>query len=111
LKPYLDKPEEALRVLRRLAADKPNPILIGGMALWAAYFGDTELSLELIHDPSQVASRSNQALTIWRPVMHNVRRDPGFKVLLREMGLVDYWREFGWGEHCKPVGKDDFECS
>ena len=111
LQPFLDRPDEALRTLRRLATEKPNPILIGGMALWAAYFGDTKLSLELLHDPSQVALRSNQALTVWRPVMHNVRRDPGFKDLLREMGLVDYWREFGWGEHCKPVGKDDFECT
>ncbi len=109
--PYLDRPEEGLRVLRRLAAQKPNPIIIGGMALWAAYFGDTKLSLELLRDPSQSASRANQAMPIWRPIMHNVRQQPGFKDLLREAGLVDYWREFGWGEHCKPVGKDDFECT
>jgi tetratricopeptide (TPR) repeat protein len=111
LKPYLDRPDEALRVLRRIAADKPNPILIGGMALWAAYFGDTKLSLELLRDPTQSVSRANQALTFWRPIMHNVRQQPAFKDLLHEVGLVDYWREFGWGEHCKPVGKDDFECT
>jgi TolB-like protein/tetratricopeptide (TPR) repeat protein len=111
LKPYLDRPDEALRVLRRLAASNPNPILIGGMALWAAYFGDTKLSLELLRDPTQSVSRANQALTFWRPIMHNVRQQPGFKDLLRETGLVDYWREFGWGEHCRPVGKDDFECT
>jgi TolB-like protein/tetratricopeptide (TPR) repeat protein len=111
LGPYIDRPEEALRILRRLAAGKPNPILIGGMALWAAYFGDTKLSLELLRDPTQSVSRANQALTYWRPVMHEVRRQPGFRDLLREVGLVDYWREFGWGEHCKPVGKDNFECT
>ena len=111
LGPYLDRPDEGLRVLRRLAADKPNPILIGGLALWAAYFGDTELSLKLLRDPSQAATRRSQALTFWRPIMHKVRQQPGFKDLLRELGMVDYWREFGWGDHCKPVGKDDFECT
>jgi len=23
---------------------------------------------------------------------------------------VDYWKTNGWGDFCKPVGKDDFEC-
>ena len=30
---------------------------------------------------------------------------------MRELGLVDYWRAVGdWGDFCKPVGDDDFEC-
>ena len=30
---------------------------------------------------------------------------------LREVGLVDYYRASGnWGDFCKPVGEDDFEC-
>ena len=28
----------------------------------------------------------------------------------REIGLVDYWKEFGWPDLCRPVGEDDFEC-
>jgi len=25
--------------------------------------------------------------------------------------LYDYWRATGnWGDHCRPVGADDFEC-
>ena len=25
---------------------------------------------------------------------------------------VEYWRESGnWGDYCRPVGADDFECS
>ena len=32
--------------------------------------------------------------------------------LMRETGLVDYWRQTGeWGDVCRPVGDDDFECS
>lgn len=36
---------------------------------------------------------------------------PGFKDLVREVGLVDYRRSSGnWGDFCYPVSNDDFEC-
>jgi hypothetical protein len=39
------------------------------------------------------------------------RGDPRFKQILRDMGLVDYWRQSGkWADFCRPVGEDDFEC-
>ena len=44
-----------------------------------------------------------------RPVY--LRTDPRFKVIVRDLGLVDYWRASDkWGDFCKPSGKDDFEC-
>jgi len=40
-----------------------------------------------------------------------MRRLPGFKDLVQNVGLVDYWRSTGnWGDFCKPIGDDDFEC-
>jgi hypothetical protein len=48
---------------------------------------------------------------LWRPVENNVRRLPGFKDFVRELGLLDYWRTSGkWGEFCRPIGPSDFEC-
>ena len=35
---------------------------------------------------------------------------PGFKDLAHKWGMEEYWREFGWGYYCRPVGDDDFEC-
>ena len=36
---------------------------------------------------------------------------PAFKKLLIETGVADYWRQTGkWGDGCKPVGADDFQC-
>jgi hypothetical protein len=41
----------------------------------------------------------------------DVRRLPAFKDLLRDLGLVDYWRQTSnWGYFCRPLGDRDFEC-
>ena len=79
-----------------------------------ACFGDPAGALDCtaaIPDLFRSARRSAELLDIWRPVMSDMRQLPGFKDLAREMGLVDYWRTYGWGDLCKPVGKDDFECT
>ena len=34
-----------------------------------------------------------------------------FHQYVMQAGLVDYWRQSGkWGEMCRPLGEDDFEC-
>ena len=48
---------------------------------------------------------------LWHPLLADARKLPAFKDLMRDIGLVDYWREFGWPDLCRPVGTDDFECS
>jgi hypothetical protein len=42
--------------------------------------------------------------------MKGVRQLPRFKKYVREIGLVDFWKEFGWPDLCHPVGDDDFVC-
>jgi hypothetical protein len=39
-----------------------------------------------------------------RPDMASFRQDPRFADLVTELGLVDYWREYGWPGACQPVG-------
>lgn len=45
-----------------------------------------------------------------RPAGHAMMRDPRVKAKLVEYGFVDYWREKGWPNVCRPLGADDFEC-
>ena len=48
---------------------------------------------------------------LWLAPYSGLRAHPEFKKLLIETGLADYWRQTGkWGDGCKPVGADDFQC-
>jgi len=40
-----------------------------------------------------------------------VRRTPGFKRLIVDLGLVDYWKLNGWPSACRATGPADFECT
>ncbi|MEP7313473.1 MAG: hypothetical protein ABI859_12890 [Pseudomonadota bacterium] len=112
---YLDDPPAALRELHRLI-DEPGiqreMYTLAALGLWAAYFGDDTLALDALRRTQRSGvTIESWGISLWRPVMKGVRRLAGFKDLLREQGLVDYWRKSGnWGEFCKPVGADDFEC-
>ena len=45
------------------------------------------------------------------PRFREFRKDAAFKRLLTSLRLVDYWREEGWGDLCRPLGDHDFECN
>lgn len=109
LEPVLDAPETAGTVLRRLrdtSGDSPNAR--GRLALWAAYFGEPALAVELIRDDALEAPLDVQR--IWLPLMRDARRTQAFEDLVTDLGLVDFWRVRGWPTLCRPLGGDGFEC-
>jgi hypothetical protein len=49
-------------------------------------------------------------IDLWHPNFSRIRRDPRFKEIVRDIGLVEYWRESGaWGDFARPVNDVDFE--
>jgi hypothetical protein len=48
---------------------------------------------------------------VWHEFNAPVRKTERFNKLMRDAGVVDYWRARGWPDLCRPVGVDDFECS
>jgi len=107
----LDKPKEAGSELRHFLTYPAynNWMNRLGIATWASYFGEHELALQAFRE--SIGSAESGMNFIWRPIHKGMRQLPGFKDLVREWGLVDYWRKSGkWGDFCHPVGEDDFEC-
>jgi len=45
-----------------------------------------------------------------KPFASELVKTDRYKRLVKYLGLVDYWRVWGWSDNCKPVGDDDFEC-
>lgn len=52
------------------------------------------------------------AFVIWRRILIDTRQLPAFKEMVRDLGLVAYWRASGnRGDFCRPSGQDDFDCT
>ena len=80
------------------------------IAFWASFFDDVDLANAAIHRFA-VDFSGGRLRSLWHPVFAPVRKTQGFKDVVRELGLVDYWRSSGdWGDFCHPLGATDFEC-
>jgi len=100
--------EQSLSELRGFYAGDTDPIIRISIAALAAFLGDQQLAMRAIKaslDESLVP-----IIMIWQPVFREVRQLDEFKDYMREIGLVEYWREYGWPDLCRPSGADDFEC-
>ena len=81
---------------------------------FADHFGDRDLAFALLRkqvvDPTwPTPFRAGYAL--WFPFKTGLRADVRFKALVRDIGLVDFWRKSGnWGDFCQPMGHEDFVC-
>jgi TolB-like protein len=107
----VDSPENARKELERFDSEPAYDTFIGRtvITVWASYFGNHELALKQLQIVS--GEKSVAVFIVWRPIQKGMRQLPGFKDLLRDFGLVDYWQTTGnWGEFCRPTGDGDFEC-
>jgi adenylate cyclase len=112
--------EPTRRMLAGLAPYGPPGIGRYATQVWA---GDVDAALETILgtiDPASLRTPDGQGgppraaagdwpgsvlRGDWWFVGHSiVRRDPRFAELMQQLGLVEFWREAGWPDHCRPVG-------
>jgi len=86
------------------------PTAAASVAFYAAYLGERELALDAL--AVLAASSSGASLqNLWYPLLGDARKDPRFKEMVRNIGWVELWRKTGrWGDFCRPIGEDDFEC-
>jgi serine/threonine protein kinase/tetratricopeptide (TPR) repeat protein len=105
---------DALRVFIRKVIDERRSGFENAYGV-ADAVGESEAALAALR--AYLEQRANQDFAryweLWTTPYSNVRTLPGFRALLRDAGIVDYWRQSGqWGDFCKPTGPgpDDFEC-
>ncbi len=110
LSDVFDTPAKVLSLLESTYTDPQAiwPSKHHDIALLAAYFGAPTFAFEAFAVEARLTTIRYGAL--WYPVMSEVRQLPEFKALMREVNLVDYWREYGWADWCQPQGEQDFEC-
>jgi hypothetical protein len=109
-KEHFESPKDGLAELRRIYTEDDNVSSAEFMYIstWAAFFGDQEFAMKSFERGVKI--ESSGLFFIWSPVMEKVRQLPRFKAYVKKIGLVDYWKEFGWPDLCHPVGDDDFVC-
>ncbi len=107
----LDSPADGLEAMRSLHA---NPDMLTAenlrlMTVWALHFGDPTLALQWFRESAELSA--TVMANAWLPALADLRREPGFKDLVRDQGLPEYWNKYGWPEFCRPEADDDFECN
>jgi len=117
----LDDRSAMLAVLREAAKD---PVYGGGRASivfqmeTADALGDADLAVDALRRYLESAEGFNDGTMrhgaywqFWTAPHSGLRSHPEFKRLLIDTGVAKYWRKTGeWGDGCKPVGADDFQC-
>jgi tetratricopeptide (TPR) repeat protein len=114
-----DRPAARAEIERLIASSRPGDHgdLVGDgavfaiIAQWAGYYGHADLAITALRRIPVAAGAWAIGLQSWLPNLSAMRKLPEFKDLVRDIGLVDYWREFGWSDFCRPIDENDFECS
>jgi TolB-like protein len=112
--PLMDAATEVLRALaNKSEPPSPLPDFEGALGAVYLYTDAPERMFEFMEsDVKYGGTRSGFAFlrSIWWPMPASLRKTERFKALVREAGLVDYWRSRGWPDLCRPIGADDFAC-
>jgi TolB-like protein len=106
-----DDPPTVGRVLQSVYehAHKRDHFLLMELSQWAAYFRHDDLALRSMRC-TLIENRPTLPLLIWHPLFARLRNSDGFRQIVRELGLADYWRRSGnWGDFARPAGREDFD--
>jgi TolB-like protein/Tfp pilus assembly protein PilF len=96
-----------LKVLEANSVDDWTPTLM-------LELGESQRSFDLF-EHGQSGLSDAYLNWLWQPEAWSVkaRHDPAFQGFAKRMGMVDYWKKFGWPDLCKPAptqGPDAFTC-
>jgi hypothetical protein len=100
--------------MRALAVKQPPPKILHPHPYYnwiLAYSGEPERLLEQPERAWQAGLLGRESFLFFEGMFAPVIKTQRFKKLMRDVGLVDYWKARGWPELCHPTTGDDFECN
>jgi TolB-like protein/DNA-binding SARP family transcriptional activator len=77
------------------------------------YVGAPAHALDMYEDTIKsglAGGQGNSFSYLWHASYAPLRASERFKSLARNAGMVDYWRQRGWPDRCRPIDADDFVC-
>ena len=106
--------EAAAKTLESAPAKAAAPAALprlGNMSFAYMHVGAPERVLEFYEDEIKAGYFQPISTTwFWHPTYEAVRKTERYKAVVRDLGLVDYWRARGWPAQCHPMGASDFTC-
>jgi TolB-like protein len=69
------------------------------------FMGRPKLALEIALKYVESDDLNLDPSVLWSLEGTPLRRLPGFSQLVEKLGLVDYWKQYGWPDDCRPVGE------
>ena len=71
--------------------------------------GESEKALRILEEDPD--GDHDSFYQLWTNTDPNLRKHPYFQTFARNVGLYDYWIQYGWPDKCKPVkGETSFVC-
>jgi TolB-like protein len=113
LKPFIEAKIDAAKRPLFLEMLAEHEAIVFFRILFTGY-----ISFERIDEAYRVANMdidldsfhgNNFTWSFWRSDMAPFRQDPRFAELVTALGMVDYWREYGWPDVCQAAG-DSVSC-
>jgi tetratricopeptide (TPR) repeat protein len=106
--------EAAAKILEsapQRAASPASLPRIGNLSFAHMHVGAPERVLDFYED--EVRGNYFQPISatwFWHPTYEAVRKTERFKTIVRDLGLLDYWRARGFPAQCRPAATGDFAC-
>ena len=110
----LENPALQPQVLAEMRAADLSPLRPTDLVIPFAQIGGVDTSIEVLIDGAR-----NKTLhgtfdlgELWTPEAEPIRRHPRFPEFVRLIGLIDYWKQYGYADACRPGDtRDSVVCS
>jgi len=89
----------------------PQSDLISAYIQLGAFDDAYAIMFQQLDEDAEAWTKKWDVAMMWGPEGATFRRDPRFAELVRRMGFVDYWKQYGYPDACRPGEDAALACS